>query len=101
MSQWSPQIGEILLLRLEPNNIKDKYAVAVYTEGAILGRVPHQPSVTFKERHFPEVWGEAVNQGAGYGLEVPCVYRLYEPKRYVDNLREVIASLVMTLFMHD
>ena len=31
-----------------------------------------------------EVTGERVNRGAGYSLEVPCKYKLYGPKRYVD-----------------
>ena len=34
-----------------------------------------------------------INRGAGYGLEIPCVYEFYGPKPYIDKLREVIASL--------
>ena len=34
-----------------------------------------------------------VNRGAGYGLEIPCVYQFYGPKPYIDKLREVIDSL--------
>jgi hypothetical protein len=30
-----------------------------------------------------EVTGQKINRGAGYGLKVPCVYRLYGPKVYV------------------
>ena len=33
-----------------------------------------------------------VNRG-GYGLEVPCVYRLYGPKVYVEKMRELVNSL--------
>ena len=36
--------------------------------------------------------GERVNRGAGYGLEVPCVYRLYGPRVYID-MKELVESL--------
>ena len=42
---------------------------------------------------FARVTGGKVNQGAGYGLEIPCVYKFYGPKPYIDKLREVIDSL--------
>ena len=29
---------------------------------------------------FVEVTGKKENRGAGYGLEIPCVYHLYGPK---------------------
>ena len=35
----------------------------------------------------------AVTRGAGYGLEIPCVYTLYRPKPYIDKLKELVASL--------
>ena len=28
---------------------------------------------------FTEITGAKLSRGAGYGLEVPCVYSLYEP----------------------
>ena len=42
---------------------------------------------------FVRVTGGKVNRGAGYGLEIPCVYQFYGPKPYIDKLREVIDSL--------
>ena len=42
---------------------------------------------------FAGVTGGKVNQGAGYGLEIQCVYQFYGPKPYIDKLREVIDSL--------
>ena len=33
-----------------------------------------------------EITGEKVNRGAGMGLELPCIYRLYGPRRYLDRL---------------
>ena len=37
--------------------------------------------------------GGKVNRGGGYGLEVPCVYRLYGPKVYIEKMRELVNSL--------
>ena len=34
-----------------------------------------------------------VNRGAGYGLEIPCVYRLYGPKVYTDRMKQLTDSL--------
>ena len=31
---------------------------------------------------------------AGYGLEIPCVYRLYGPKAYVDRMKEITDSMM-------
>ena len=42
---------------------------------------------------FAEVTGDKVNRGAGYGLEIPCKYRLYGPKAYIDKMQEIIDSL--------
>ena len=39
------------------------------------------------------ITGPKINRGAGYGLEVPCVYRLYGPKIYVERLNELVDSL--------
>ena len=32
-----------------------------------------------------------INRGAGYGLEVPCVYRLYGPKVYIQRMNELVS----------
>ena len=45
------------------------------------------------KKAFARVTGRKVNRGAGYGLEIPCVYQFYGPKPYIDKLREVIDSL--------
>ena len=43
---------------------------------------------------FVEVTESEVNRGAGYGLEIPCINRLYGPKPYTDSTK---ASKVQTL----
>ena len=45
---------------------------------------------------FVEVTGEKVNRGAGYGLEIPCIYRLYGPTIYICRMKELIDSLIIT-----
>ena len=101
MDVWTPIQGQILLVRREPTNIKDKNAVGVFLEDVIVGHVPHINLATrfsqFLQRDvnkaFAEVTGGKVNRGGGYGLEVPCVYRLYGPKAYIEKMKELADSL--------
>ena len=44
-------------------------------------------------KDFAEITGNKVNRGAGYGLEIPCIYRLYGPKLYCNKLKELIEEL--------
>ena len=37
---WEPREGEVLLLKREPDNIEDKFAVAVIKSEQIVGHVP-------------------------------------------------------------
>ena len=66
----------------------------------IVGHIPYNlaPIVeTFLRREvnkgFAEVTSSKVNRGACYGLEIPCVYRLYGPKVYCDKLKELVEGL--------
>jgi len=38
-------------------------------------------------------WGR-VNRGAGYGLEVLCIYCLYGPPAYINKMRELVNDLI-------
>ena len=40
-----------------------------------------------------EVTGQKANRGAGYGLEIPCTYRLYGPPAYINKMKELVESL--------
>ncbi len=71
-----------MLLRREPNN-EDRSAMAVMKETDIVGHVPYNISSIlshFLRREcnegFVQVTGNCINRGAGYGMEVPCTYRL-------------------------
>ena len=70
---------EILRLIHEPANSVDRNAVAVMKEGQVVGHVP-------VNKAFDRVTGGKVNGGAGFGLEIQCVYQFYGPKPYVDKI---------------
>ena len=100
MHAWTATPGETLLLRREPDNPRDKSAVAVIKDGDIVGHIPYNISNTVSQflrrdynKAFAEVTGERVNQGAGYGLEIPCIYRFYGPEPYVKKLKDILTSL--------
>ena len=100
---WTPVVGEVLLLKREPDNSHDRYAVAVVrqSDGATVGHIPYNlaPILSpFLARDFnkgvAEITGPRVNRGAGYGIEVPCIYRLYGSRRYVERAKETISKLL-------
>ncbi len=81
-TRTNPTIGEGLLLKREPDNIRHQSAVAVIRDGEVVGHVPYNLAPTVSQflrrdcnKAFVEVTGDRVNRGAGYGVEVPCVYR--------------------------
>ena len=97
---WKPHVGEILPLQREPDNPKDSFAVAVHKQADIKGHVPRRLShlfSTFLQRDFSEgeaeVTGERLNRGAGYGVEVPCTYRLFGKKLYLDRLQKLCDNM--------
>ena len=46
---WTPSIGDELVLRREPDNSKDHFAVAVIRDGEIVGHVPFNLSSTVSQ----------------------------------------------------
>ena len=83
MELWTPVQDETLILKREPTNVADKNTVEVHKEDQVVGHVPFNlaPSISlFLKRDinkaFAKVVGEKVNRGAGYGLEIPCIYHL-------------------------
>ena len=76
---WTPVIGEVLVCRREAGNPYDPFAVGVYRQGTLVGRVPREHS-----RHFHELLERrsivAIIKGPREnrrrrGLEVPCVFQ--------------------------
>ena len=100
---WAPTVGESLLVKPEPANPNDKKVVAVLKDATIVGHVPKNLAprlFLFLRRDvnkaFAEVTGERVNRGAGYGLGVPCTYRLYGPQVYIDRMKQLVDELVIS-----
>ena len=100
MDIWTPVVGQVVLVKREPTNPKDKNAVALYEDDHVVGHVPYNLAPYLSRflardvnKAFAEVTGEKVNRGAGYGLEIPCVYRLYGPKIYVDKMKQMMDTL--------
>ena len=93
-------VGQMLLLKRQPDNSEDSHAVAVPNEEVIVGHIPYDlaPIVErFLRREvnkgFAEVTSSKVNRGAGYGSEIPCVYRLDGPKVYCDKMKKLVEGL--------
>ena len=95
--QSSSHTAQVLRLQREPHNGHDRPAVGVVTaDGTVVGHVSfnlYPVMSSFLTREFnkghAEIIGRPVNRGAGYGLEVPCVYRLYGPKKYIQVLQTI------------
>ena len=101
MDSWTLVVGETLLLKREPTNPRDKNAVALYKDNAVVGHVPYNLAPYLSRflardvnKAFADVTGEWVNRKAGYGLEIPCVYRIYGTKAYVDKMKEITDSMM-------
>ena len=94
---WEPREGEVLLLKREPDNVEDRFAVAVIKSEQIVGHVPKTlaPVVSqFLKRDcnkgMVRITGKRVNRGGGFGLEVPCIFRLYGPDAYLARLKKLV-----------
>ena len=87
------------MVMIEPTNRHDIHTVAIYRDAEIVGHVlynlaPRMSAFLMREnKAFAEITGATVNRGAGYDLEVPCVYRLYGPNIYVDKMKVLVGSL--------
>ena len=99
MDIWTPEVGEMLILKSESNNPIDVHAVAVLQEGQIVGHQSYNLALTIKlflqrvvDKGFAAVTGPKVNTGAGYSLEIPVLYKFY-PKHYRDKLKLILDSL--------
>ena len=97
---WLPSVGEVLELEKEPLNSVDRYAVAVTKNGTVVGHVPRNFSALFfhfltrsQNKGVAKVTGTEVNRGAGYGLEIPCFYRFYGSRPYIERLKTAVEEI--------
>ena len=111
---WTPFIGEGLLLRREPENVKNRAAVSVLKDGETVGHilfniynaVSNFLRIEFN-KGFAEVTGEKVNRGAGYGFLYTQALRAtaFRYVRYFDHYSSspkkyftLTSSLCMVLY---
>ena len=83
MQGWCPVLAHVLSIKREPDKSHDPHAVVVYYENRVVGHVPYNLAPTLSaflrrevNKGFAIVAGDKVNRGTGYGLEIPCTYRL-------------------------
>ena len=102
-SAWSAAVGETLRITMELNNLQDPFAMAMIKDDSsgngstVVGHVPRAVSWTVSfflgkdgSVGFCEVTGEMVNRDAGFGLEIPCVYRFYGCLAYIERLKNLL-----------
>ena len=105
MDIWVPKVGDKnLSLKLESENLHDKYAVAVLSEGRVFGHVPKNLSKLFHQfLRIPnstigcKITGKRVNRGAGYGLEIPAEYSFIGAVKAVEWVEKNINKLFVNL----
>ena len=97
---WTPTVGELMLVKREIVNEYDPFAVAIWKNGVVVGHVPKLLSrvIAFFLNYygnvaFCEVTERRVNRGAGLGIEVPCVYKFYGCQVHVKKLQELLSKL--------
>lgn len=95
--EWTPAVGEVLSLKQEPDNCRDRFAVAVLRNGRVVGHIPMSVSKTVyfflnRDGHsgLCEVTARPTNRGVDLGVEVPCVYRFYGRQSHIDRLSQLI-----------
>ena len=69
-------------------------------DGLAVGHVPYNLAPRISQllkrdinKAFAEVKSKPINRGAGFGLEISCVYYLYGPKIYIDKVKEIVDAL--------
>ena len=84
----------------EPSNATDKLAVAVMKNGDVVGHVPYNLAPALSQeasnKAVVEVTGDRVNRGSGYGLDVPCIYRVYGLKLTLTKSEKFYRTYTLT-----
>ena len=97
---FEPEINKQLTLQREPENAKDRFAVAVTEEnGRIVGHIPLGLSKIVScflkrdnHRGLSIICGKRINRGGGLGLEISVIYELYGDQAYLERLDVLINS---------
>ena len=95
---WSPVEGQTYSYTRETGNEQDCNAVAVMYEDRVVGHIPLAISkcislfLTLSKE--TKVTGKRINRGGGYGLEVPCKYRISGQEKAVDWRKRKVTTFL-------
>ena len=105
-SKWVPVIHEELKAEMEPDNIKDKYAMSVMRNGEIVGHIQKGIAGNFAKNIFyflradkmsecyAIVSGNPVNLGDQKGMRVPCIFRLTGQPSFIEKMKSIMEKHV-------
>ena len=101
MGVWTPNVADKnLYLEPEDGNEYDKNAVAVINVGKTGGHIPKNLSKTFKRfLTLPNstikctVIGKRLNNGAGYGVEIPVNFKFLGPAKAIQWAENAVKKL--------
>ena len=105
---WTPFIGEDLGVKMQADNIVDRYAVAVFTGGEnnVVGHLPLGKSGRFAKTVFyflkankeneckVVILGKAVNKNDGLGMKVPSRLIFTAEKKFIDILKQTLPKML-------
>ena len=102
MDVWTPNVGnENLYLEPDDGNEFDKNAVSVKIDRKTGGHIPKNLSKTFKRfLTLPNytikciVLGKRVNHGAGYGLEIPVIFKFLRPVKAIQWTENAVKKVI-------
>ena len=73
------------------------FELVIIANITVVGHVPYNLAPIFTEflkkgfnKGMVKVTGDMVNRGAGYGLEIPCVYMLHGPTPYIEWIKCIL-----------
>ena len=80
---------------------EDRFAVAIKKAGSVVGHVSFNLVLLvsailrkYDNKGLVEVAGTPkINNDAGYGVEVPCMFHLYRAKYFIKKLKELVYAL--------
>ena len=88
--EWIAHIGEILAVEREPDNMTNRYAVAIKKSGRVVGHL--KIASFFLNNRFCSctavVNRSPVNLGDGEGMQVDCTLRFVGKHAYISILRQ-------------
>lgn len=101
---WTPSKDEELEAKMEPNNIDDKFAVALYKAEQLVGHLPkgktgkNAKTIFFFLRASKDnscaatITGKTVNEGDGKGMKVPCRLSFTGESKFIDVLKKSLPN---------